>query len=187
MEAKDTIQLIKTRRSIRAFLDKPIPKDTMDEIMNAAVLSPSSHNCQAVHYVIVQNKEMIKELKEVCQKALGDGVWGEGYKKFASNAIFYDAPGVILLFAAKQKDHFTDINVGIASQSIMLYAHSAGLGTTYIGLAEVLNFSPETLKKLNIPDDLECMGGICIGYPDPEKCPKIDPKRDAPKIISRFE
>jgi hypothetical protein len=195
----DCLSLLQDRHSVRVFQDKPVPKETIEKVLEAATLSPTSHNCQEVHYVILTNKEVIKHLTELTQRQLGEGSWGDSYINYKDNSIFYSAPVVILLCVNKAVGHFSEVNAGIVSQSLMLYAHSIGLGTTCIekqifanfllldvGLCKVLNDYPEELEKVGVPRKMQTLGAIIMGFPNPEKLPK-GTKRGAPKILKFVE
>jgi nitroreductase len=61
----DTFTCIRTRREIREYLDKPIPDASLQRILEAGRLAPSSKNSQPWHFVVIRNKETLKKLSEL--------------------------------------------------------------------------------------------------------------------------
>jgi len=55
MEALDAIR---TRRSVRKFTDKLIPKEVIDKLLEAAMSAPSARNQQPWHFVVIDDKNI---------------------------------------------------------------------------------------------------------------------------------
>jgi nitroreductase len=60
---QELLDLLKTRRSIRAFQHKPIPKQLLSTIIKAAHYAPSTNNIQSTEYTVVQDTDIIKKIK----------------------------------------------------------------------------------------------------------------------------
>ena len=58
----ETIERIKTRRSIRKFTDKPVARDAMNEIIKAASYAPSWKNSQTVRYIVIESEDLINKI-----------------------------------------------------------------------------------------------------------------------------
>ena len=56
------MQLLRERRSVRVYKDKPVPKDIIEKIINAGRYAPTGSNSQRVHYIVITSPEKIKEL-----------------------------------------------------------------------------------------------------------------------------
>ncbi len=54
------IEAITKRRSIRKYLDDPVPREIIDTILNTAVMSPSAMNSQPWRFIEIENKEKIQ-------------------------------------------------------------------------------------------------------------------------------
>jgi nitroreductase len=72
MEAHDFIDVVKSRRSIRKFLDKPVKKKHLEHILDAARLAPSGGNLQGWRFIVVQKRELIQQLELVIQKKIDE-------------------------------------------------------------------------------------------------------------------
>ena len=140
------IDLILSRRSIRRYEGKEIPKDVLDKILEAGRQAPSAANRQPWHFIVVTDSEIKKELS-----------------KGMFNRFIKDAPVTIIgcahgdLIAGK----WSVIGTTIAMQNMVLAAWAMGVGSCWIG-----DFNEERVKKLlNVPDDLNIVALISFGYP----------------------
>ena len=59
---EETIELLRTRRSVRAFKNRPVERQLIEEIIDAARFAPSAHNLQTTEYTVVQDKELLDEI-----------------------------------------------------------------------------------------------------------------------------
>jgi nitroreductase len=60
--AEQVMALLKTRRSIRAFRDKPLARETVERIIDGARFAPSVHNSQSTQYLVVQDRAVLNQL-----------------------------------------------------------------------------------------------------------------------------
>jgi len=155
------IDLIKKRKSIRKYKDLEVPEDVIRSCIEAARLAPSAENSQPWRFVIIQNKEKIKELG----KKAFSGIFSP--TSFASNA-----PVLIIVLAKLdilanklgkfiRNVSFYQIDIGIAVEHLVLRAAEQGLGTCWIGW-----FNESAVRKfLNIPKIYKIPVIISMGYP----------------------
>ena len=182
------------RRSIRAFLDKPIPRETLNAIFEAAVRTPSWANSQPWD-VFVASGDTLKRIKAAYLENYANAVpvaletprptqWpdaaiarqkglhpdmirdcGDAVEQFGKlNQTMFNAPTVIFLCLDEIFAHWGLYDVGAYSQSIMLAAIEHGLGT--IPAIQVVNYPDILHRELNIPANLKVAIGIAIGYTD---------------------
>jgi len=59
------LELLRARRSARAFLDAPAPKSYLEQIIDAAHLAPSAHNLQTTDYLVVQDAAVLRSVTEM--------------------------------------------------------------------------------------------------------------------------
>jgi nitroreductase/NAD-dependent dihydropyrimidine dehydrogenase PreA subunit len=163
-ELTETERVIYRRRSIRLFQDKPVPRELIERIIEAARWGPSAGNCQPWKFVVMANKQKIEELDRQCAKLLyglksvyiGEQRWRRvlvsllsylmvnnlDQRPFAAlekvkqsdGIICFGAPVVIHVLKDKRGIGNPDLDTGLACQNLVLAAHSLGLGTLYIGL-----------------------------------------------------
>ena len=94
-------------------------------------------------------------------------------KNMRLNAMkFFDAPAVIFPCMDKELHTWALYDMGAASMNIMLAAHESGLGCI---TAFHMGCYPQVLRKeMNIPEHLNILLGIAIGYKDEESCENRD-------------
>ncbi len=71
---ENIMEIIKKRKSIRAYKDKPLPKDVVNSILEAAKYAPTARNLQELEYKVITNKALIKKLSE----GIGNALKSEG-------------------------------------------------------------------------------------------------------------
>lgn len=169
---QDLMTVIKERRSIRNYEDKDVPEDKLQSILEAVQWTPSWANTQCWEIVVIKDPGVKEKVQEAVPGA-----------NPASKSITR-AP-VLLALCAKlrtsgyYKDQavskFGDwymFDLGLATQSICLAAHSMGLGTVIVGM-----FDHDKAKAaINVPEDHELVTLLPLGYPS--KVPSA-PKRKA--------
>ena len=159
------------RRSIRKFQDKPVPKEVVEEILNAGVWAPSGMNGQPWKFVVIQDRNIINKLSNrTKQIAFTLPMPPEVLElsKSKEDVIFYGAPLLILISVAKSEDPIRSMNIldcGLAAQNMFLKAYEEGLGSCFIGFADFLNMDPKILEEVGISKDLELIAPLIFGYP----------------------
>ena len=131
-----------------------VDHETLDSLIGAASYSPSWKNTQITRYIAIEDSSIL-------DKIVTD------YTPDFNAKIIKQAPMLIAVSFKKGRCGFE--RVGVASQTLCLAAHEAGLGTVIMGIWDEDGIT----DLLHIPEDQELAALIAIGYPD------IDP--DAPK------
>jgi len=147
------------RRSIRKYNQQAIEKDKIQEIMKAAVLSPSGHNGRPYEFILVDDKELIQKL---------------AFSKVSGGQFAADAPLLILVLGKKDSYPTMEDDCAIASTVIQLKAYDLGLGSCWIQLKSKENTEGvstiEVIRKLlSIPDTIHINNLISLGYPAEER------------------
>jgi nitroreductase len=141
----DTFQTIQARKSIRAYQDKPVPRETLERILEAGRLAPSARNVEPWHFITVTNPEK--------RKALSKGM----YAKFVAGA-----PLVIVVFGDKKaSSDWYAVDSALAAENMVLAAVSEGLGTCFVGSFD----EADVRSVLGVPDTFEALVMITLGYP----------------------
>lgn len=157
----EVITAILERRSIRSYESRPVEAEAVEAIMNAAVNSPSARNLQPWHFTVISDRALIDEMEQGVSRIMND----------PDRHIFYGAPTVILV-SGDSANRWAKMDCGMATQTLLLAAHSLGLGTCVIGFVMQYLGSPEaadTLKKLNLPQGYEPLYAITLGHPAGEQ------------------
>jgi nitroreductase len=182
------------RHSFRAFLPKPVEKEKLRSILEAAQRSPSWANSQPWEIFVVSGAALEKirqgfakkreekvppspetafprewtEAAKRRQKQLGPDMerdCGEAVKNFGKqNQSFFDAPAMIYVCVDKTLSHWSLYDAGAWSQSFLLAAIEEGIGG--IQAAQTVLYPDVIHQAANIPDNLHIAIGIAIGYVD---------------------
>jgi len=170
----ETISTIKARRAVRKYKDKEVLRKLIDQILDAAKMSPSAMNRQPWKFYVVTKKKMINSFsaditQKIIEKMPG---FAERIKSLGRNTedmVFYGAPVVIFITAPKDNE-WANMDVGICAQNIMLAAKSLGLDSCPVGFARFIG-ETKSLSQLNIPKTDEVKIAVIIGYGDEKPKP----------------
>jgi len=160
MSVMETWEAITSRRNVRSFADRPIPAADLDQILEAGRRSPSSQNWQPWDFILVTDREQLRELA---------GVWrGAAHVAGAAAAIVVIGP------AADNEFHRAQLDLGQATMAMILAAADLGIGSCHAGVADV-----ELARRLlGFPQDRGWAFLISLGYPaDRPLTPIKNPRR----------
>jgi len=150
VKAKDLMEIIKTRRSIRRFKDQSVDDEIIKDIINMGTWAPSGLNNQPWKFVIIKDEELKNKIAQQTKYSY----------------IIQNAPVCIAVFLDNNQSYnrVKDIQaIGACIQNMLLTIHSFGLGGVWLG--EILNKREEVEKILNVPSELELMAVVAFGYP----------------------
>lgn len=168
MESSDLMEIMRARRSIRAFRSDPLTPEQTDTIIEALITAPSAGNLQSRRFFFVTEKEVQKKL---VRAALGQDFIAE-----APLAIVACTDSHIQRrYGSRGSDLYTIMDVAASIQNVLLAAHSMGLGTCWIGAFK----EEEVHRILNLPRFLRPVAIVPVGYPAESPLP--------PPLVSRDE
>lgn len=161
MNARAFLDLARSRRSVREYLDKPIARADLDRCLEAACLAPSAENQQPWRFTVVETAD----LRARCVEAATGGIYRP--TRFIAGApvlLAVSARRDLLtnrLGAALQGTQFWLFDVGLACQHFVLQAAELGIGSCYIGW---FNYR-KVARLLDLPwgEKLVCL--VALGYP----------------------
>ena len=163
----ETLSLIASRRSHRAYLPDQLTREQLDALLLAAVQSPSAVNRQPWHFTVVQNAQLLADINAaVREEALKNENPGPRFSDPAFN-VFYHAPTVLFISGVKDS-HWTAIDCGIATQNIVIAAESMGLGTVILGLPRFAfegARAADLERALGFPENHGFVIAISVGKP----------------------
>ena len=166
----ETLQAIKSRRSIRKFKSDMIPKDILDKIIEAGTYAPTGRNAQSPIIIAVTNKEVRNKLSKTNSIIMG---------KDENFDPFYNAPVCLIVLANKEKPTYI-YDGTLVMENLMLAAHDLGIGSCWIHRAKGFferEEGKDLLKSLGIEGDYEGIGNCALGYADGEY-PPTHPRRE---------
>jgi nitroreductase len=142
-----TWDAITSRRNVRSFADRPIPPADLDRILEAGRRSPSSQNWQPWDFVLVTDREMLRELAKVWR--------GAGHVADSVATIVVVGP------AADNPFRRAAFDLGQATMQMMIAAADLGIGSSHAGVGDL----PRLRELLGIPDDRDWALLMSLGYP----------------------
>ena len=155
------LDIIRKRYSCRAYHQKPVEQEKLDQLFEAARLAPSAKNTQDWRFVVVTDDQIKQQLAQTTNRP-----------------DVFEKAGVIIA-ACSNSDYImrcgqpiAPIDISIALEHIALQATELGLGTCWIG-----SFETEKVRTiLGIPDDIQIIELMTVGYPaDTPRQPKREP------------
>lgn len=149
------MQLIKTRRSCRKFINEQVSDADLNAILEAGTYAPTAKGMQDPFIVAVQNKDDLAKLKRMNASVMG-----------TESDPYYGAPTyIIVLASAENKNAFADGSCVL--QNMMLAAHAVGLASCWINREyEMFNTADgqSLLKKWGLPAGLIGIGALALGH-----------------------
>jgi len=157
----ELIEIIKGRRSIRRYQEREIPEGDLQKILESIQWSPSWANSQCWEVVVVKDKEMKQKLSETlsstnpAKKGLPDAAVVLALCGKVQSSGFYKGQ------ASTKFGDWLMFDLGLATQSLCLTAHSLGLGTVIVGSLD----HDKAKEVLGVEDGYELVALIPAGYP----------------------
>ena len=149
------IELLRQRRSIRQFADKPIEPEKLELLKETLLRSPTSRNLDPWEFIIVDDAKLLDRLSR---------------SKPHGAAFLKDAPLGIVIAADPDKSDVWIEDCSIASILLQLTAQSLGLGNCWIQIRNRMHSKKTSAEKyiqnlLQIPKKLKVLSIITFGYP----------------------
>lgn len=175
-----TLDAIKSRRTIRKFTEEPVSHEVIEEIVGASAYAPSWKNTQTARYIIIEETDL---KNRIAKEAVMGFEWNTG--------IILGAPTLVVLasvagrsgyekdgsYSTSKKDKWEMFDAGIAAQTFQLAAHEYGIGSVVMGI-----FDETKVKELlGLDDTLNVSALIAIGHPAID--PVAPPRKSAQELI----
>ncbi|WP_437681427.1 NADPH-dependent oxidoreductase [Sorangium sp. So ce131] len=165
-------------RSVRRYIQKPLPEGTLELLVAAAQSAPSSSNLQLWSVLSVQDPDRRRRLAELAggQAHVRDAglflVWLADLRRLGDLAKHRGAAHEGLDYL--EMFVMAVVDAALAAQNALVAAESLGLGTVYIG---ALRNHPEAVAaELGLPAQVFAAFGLCVGWPDPAAPASIKPR-----------
>lgn len=151
----EALKNLMERRSVRGYKKDLVPKEILDEILEAGKYAPSGMGMQGTMMVVTQNPALVEKLSKMNAEVMG-----------SKADPFYGASTVVIVFADSEQGTFVE-NGSLVMGNLMLAAHALGVDSCWIHRAREV-FSGEEGKKLKkewgVPDSYEGIGHCILGY-----------------------
>ncbi len=149
------IEILRQRRSVRKFQDKPIAPEKLDLLKEAVLRSPSSRSFDPWHFIFVDDKDLLEKLSQ---------------SKPHGSAFLKNAPLGIVICADETKSDVWVEDCSIASILAQLTAQSLDLASCWIQIRKRIYSDTVTSEdyirnRLNIPENIRVESIIAVGHP----------------------
>ena len=156
----EAINNLITRRSCRAYTNKPVDPEALDEILKAGTYAPTGMGKQSPLIVVIETPEILAKVEKLNAAVIGN----------PEAHTFYGAPMAIVVFGDPT------LPFGIADGNLVIgnllnAANAVGVDSCYIWRAKESFESDEGLalkKEWGIPDQYVGIGNVILGYGTPE-------------------
>lgn len=153
----EALEAIFSRRSIRKYTKEAVPKELIDELLQAAMSAPSAGNEQPWHFVVIQDRKIL-----------------DGIPKCHPHANFVtEAPAAIVVCAelqlAKWNKEWWPQDCSAATQNILIAAQAKGLGAVWVGVYPLEDRIQGLKALLGLPPDIIPLCIVPLGFPAENK------------------
>ena len=180
------------RQSIRQFTEAPVEKETIEELLSAAVQAATGGNTQGWHFTVLTSEEAKVSLNAAVRQGMlnlklnensyKSQISGQKAAQSENYCCYFHAPCWIILSAAKSfPNNMADCS--LAAANIMHAAVSLGLGTCWVNQVRWTQDDPivaEALRRINIAEDELVCVSLAVGAPavKPTKPARKAPRAD---------
>jgi nitroreductase len=187
----DIFEVFKSRRSVRKYESTPVPKEHIEQILQAAASAPTAGNQQPWRFLVVDDKEVIQKLQKACIDSAKEYFSKQEFtpeqleEKLTGTKEYYDhifAAPVFILVLTDGNSKYPDYNHWdgpLAAGYLLLAARALGYASVHF----TDSISDEVTKKvLNIPDRYTRVCITPIGIP--QEWPESPPKKELTEMVS---
>ena len=168
----ETLTTIRNRRSVRNFTDQSVPRELIEQIVDAGIWAASGKNGQAPIVIAVTKPELVAKLSDL-NRAIGG--WPEGFDPF------YGGKVVLIVLARPEVAPTYVYDGSLVLGNMMLAAESLGVGSIWIHRAKQefeCDEGKALLAELGITEPVEGIGHCVLGY-------AAEPAKDIPRKEGR--
>jgi len=170
-------QLLKSRRSIRAYKDIPVLREDINRLIDAARYAPTGGNAQNVKWLVLDDKDKIQRLREIGVDFMIGALRNvpnyaplvdlfTKQKEAGVDIFLHGAPAIVTTYA-EENVPISSINCTIALAYFDLAANCIGLGCCWLGFfTNAANNFPPIKEIVSLPAGNQVYGSMIVGYPE---------------------
>jgi nitroreductase len=165
-----TLQIIKSRRSIRNFDPKPITEEQLSAIIEAGQYAPTAKNQQPWHFTVIKKKDIFLKINKKCKEVLlksDDESIIKRLKNMKDQDLFFHAP-VVIIVSGDKNAMAPQIDCVLSIENMFIAAESLNIGSCWI---HALKYSYDIQEGKEffeqesiIPENYELVGACAFGY-----------------------
>ena len=167
--------LSKRRRSVRWYLQKPVPRDLIDQAIVAAAQAPSACNRQPFEFRVFDEPELVKKVASI---PMGTRGFSENFPAVIA------VVGRLRAYFHERDRHVIYIDASLASMALMYALETLGLSSCPINWPDQEPHETKMAELLGLEPDERVVMLISLGYPDPEGMVAYSHKKPLDQIRS---
>lgn len=164
----DVFEAIKLRRSAREYQDKPMPKELLEKLVDAARFAPTARAIQPWEFVVITEPTALKKIGEISD-----------HGKFISQA-----KACIAVYCKETKYYLEDGCA--ATENILIAATSLGLASCWVA-GDKKPYCSQIAGLLNVPSSFKLVSLIALGYPASAAAFRIATDKRTVKEVTHWE
>lgn len=143
----NALEALRTRRSCRQFTDRNVPRELVEQVVDAGRLAATARNEQPWEFIVVTDAEARRTIAGMTE-----------YGPFIA-----DAPVCIAVLAKDTKYYLEDGSA--ATQNMLVAAHALGLGACWVA-GDKKPYAPQVVKRIGAPAELRLVSLVAMGWPE---------------------
>ncbi len=147
----DALEVIRTRRSIRKYLDRPVPGELIQKLLAAAMQAPSARNQQPWQFVVIDDRAILARIPPIMPNAAMAG----------------SAPLAILVcgdLGLEKSEGYWLVDCAAATENMLLAAHALGLGAVWCGVYPREKRMDGLRQLIGLPENVIAHSLVVLGY-----------------------
>jgi len=155
----DVLEAIHTRRSVRKYEDRAVPKPLIEQLLAAAMNAPSARNAQAWQFVVIDDRKTLAAYAEMNPNA-----------QMASHAPL----GIVVCgdLSLEKSPGYWVVDCAAAVENMLLAAHALGLGAVWTGVYPREERMEALRRLLQLPHGVVAHSLVVVGYPAEQPSPQ---------------
>jgi nitroreductase len=148
----DTLEAIRTRRSVRKYQDQPVPEELVQKLLAAAMNAPSARNGQPWQFVVIDDGRMLADVAEINPNA-----------QMARQAPL----GIVICgdLSLEKSPGYWMVDCSAAAENMLLAAHALGLGAVWTGVFPREERMKGLRRLVKLPENVIAHSLVIVGYP----------------------
>ncbi len=157
----DALEALKTRRSVRAYTGEPVPRETLEDLVDCGRLAATAINIQPLEFVVVTETELLRAVAEA-----------------TDHGRFIVEAAACIVVLSKETKYFLE-DGSAATENILVAARAHGLGACWVA-GDKKSYAAEICRLVGAPPGYRLVSLIPVGWPaeQPEK-----PKRPLEEVL----
>jgi nitroreductase/NAD-dependent dihydropyrimidine dehydrogenase PreA subunit len=184
LDSDTASQFLRSRRSIRNYQQKAVPRDKIRQLLDIARMAPTAGNSQGVSYHVIDHPDTLRQITAAVigwvesalnsSAALAESKYAanmammvEKYRQTGEDVVLRSAPCLIVAIVDKDSFALGRDNTYTSFTYAQAFAPSLGLGTCWAGMIEhcAVSGCEPLLTLLNLPQNMQVTSGMMVGYP----------------------